>query len=244
MRTLAKLALAIAFVVSTGFVLPASAAVLLVYEGFDMPTGPLDSKSGASSVGWLAPWDSGLFASPIVQPGSLAAPPSTAGYYTASAVGNHVDTFGNPAAPFGAGGLASRRFMSLEGNSSLYWTVLARPDVISGLMRLTFDIPGQFNVYAQPSGSSPGAPITWQLFLPGVIVDTGVNANQASLLSFQLDYNGPADLVPDVFSFWVNKNPLVDTPTYQGMHDFGSTVWGAAQRAGFRSQRMRSPMLL
>lgn len=113
-------------------------------------------------------------------------------------------------------------------------------------MRLTFDIPGQFNLYAAPSGLNPNAPITWQLFLPGTIIDTGVNANQLSLLAFQLDYNGAASLVPDEFSFWVNSNPLTDIPTYLGMHDFGSTVWGvgAEGRFGFGSDPLTNEALI
>lgn len=212
-------------------------AGLLVYEGFDINLGNLNGQSGATSTGWLAPWDSGFFASPVVQSGSIVAPLSTVAFYNAVSAGNKVDTFGNPSAPFGAGGLADRRFMSLAGNSSLYWTVLAEPNVINGSppgeMRLTFDIPGQFHLYARPSGPNPLDPVTWQLFLPGVIVDTGVDANQTSLLAFQLDFNGSASLVPDQFSFWVNLNPLVDAPTYQGMHDLGSTVWGLGAEGRF-----------
>lgn len=212
-------------------------AGLLVYEGFDINLGNLNGQSGATSTGWLAPWDSGIFASPVVKSGSIVAPASTTAFYNAVSVGNKVDTFGNPSAPFGAGGLADRRFMSLAGNPSLYWTVLAEPNVINGSppgqMRLTFDIPGQFHLYARPSGPSALDPVTWQLFLPGVIVDTGVHANQTSLLAFKLDFNGSASLVPDQFAFWVNKNPLVDAPTYQGMHDFGSTDWGVGGEGRF-----------
>ena len=223
-----------------------AAAATLVYEGFDIPTGDLNGNGGTSSIGWLSTWDSGIFASPKVESGSLSPPASTSSFYTAPTIGNHVDTFGNLAAPFGAGGLADRRFMSLDGNSSLYWTLLAQPDLISGQMRLTFDIPGQFNLYAAPSGLDPFVPTTWQLFLPGTIIDTGVDANQLSLLAFQLNYNGAASLVADEFSFWVNLNPLTDVPTYQGMHDFGSTVWGigAEGRFGFASDPLTNKALV
>ena len=199
---------------------PPTHAVPLLYEGFDVATGPLHGKAGATSFGFDPVlgtfWDKGIFDDPEVGAGSIAAPASTASFYTASPVGNRViEDFQST--------VAGR---TADVNSPhLFGTFLALLDLDPGTqpaVRASVHFTN-FSVFAE----NMGAGSTWNVQTSGGTTDTGINVDTTTLISWELEFDQANSLNFDLLRVWFNNNPLSDPADFEiTTADLGQNVLG------------------
>lgn len=198
-----------------------SARADLLYEGFDVSTGTLHNKAGATSYGFHptlgTAWITTVgFGPPEVAVGSIVAPVITSPYYDAMPVGNRVIQ--------GFQTTAITRNSQVSG-THLYGTHLTTMG-LNGFFSTNSVINfGNFRIFAVNPGSN-STDATWVVQTVGN-VDTGVNAQGTTLVAWDLEFDQGFAQNPDTLRVWFNKNPLTDAPDYINSNiDLGQNQMG------------------
>ena len=198
-----------------------ASATLVAYEGFDIPLGPLHNQAGATSFGFDPAfgqvWDKGVYDDPEVRLGSIASPLSVSNFYIAVPIGNR-------AAEDYQSTVATRTLDA--AGSHFYGTFLANMN-LDGFYstRATVHFTN-FSVFAENPGSG-STQASWKVQTPAGITDTGVNAQGATLVSWELEFDQLNSLNPDTLRIWLNTNPLSDPADFSdSAADLGQNLLG------------------
>ncbi|MCB9842396.1 MAG: hypothetical protein H6812_03980 [Phycisphaeraceae bacterium] len=193
--------------IASGLCAPWAASAPVLYEGFDVATGPLHGKAGATSFGFDAVlgtfWDKSIFDDPEVGAGSIAAPGSTAGFYTAVPVGNRV-------------------IQDFQGTTVTRTTAVSAPHLY-GTFLATLSLnpavgtPRASVLYTNFSvfGETTGGPTTWHVQTAAGVTNTGIDANTTTLVSWELVFDQVNSSNPDTLRVWFNTNPLSAPADFQ-----------------------------
>ena len=183
----------------------------LAYEGFNTPSiGSLTGQSGASSFGWTGTWGRGGSSSDAqVVAGSLAAPVSTAGFYTVPPAPNHAR------AALGAQGT---RTVNGSGLGATLWG--------SFIVDVTVNSNSSATIYFGSSGSpfafgaTSNSPGFWQISNGFTSFDSNTPYDPLTLAIFRIDYSVSG--TSDRLRVWFNADPATAAPNFDRTDEYGT----------------------